>query len=74
MNEIKLKDLLRRARRKKGWGEVEASKKLGISRSYIWELENGRSSNPTLHTIAAFVVGYGLSASEIISTVTKVEQ
>lgn len=63
-----LGELLRGARESKQWSITEAAAMLGTTKSHLFELEQGRSSNPTLRLIAAMVIVYGVRPEAVIAT------
>jgi transcriptional regulator with XRE-family HTH domain len=67
MNEEaqKLGDNLKKIRTKKGITQIEISKKLGVNRSFVSNLENGKT-NPTLATITKLAQVLGVSTNELL--------
>jgi len=58
----RLKDL----RKKKGWTQVQMADALGIDRSYISDMENGKL-NVCLPTMEVLAQGFEMSMSKLIS-------
>ena len=58
----RLKDL----RKKKRWTQVQMADALGIDRSYISDMENGKL-NVCLPTMEVLAQGFGMSMSKLIS-------
>jgi len=58
----RLKDL----RKKKGWTQVQMADALGIDRSYISDMENGKL-NVCLPTMEVLAQGFDISMSKLIS-------
>jgi transcriptional regulator with XRE-family HTH domain len=58
----RLKDL----RKKKGWTQVQMADALGIDRSYISDMENGKL-NVCMPTLEVLAQGFGVSMSKLIS-------
>jgi transcriptional regulator with XRE-family HTH domain len=65
-----LADLLKKARADKCFSLQEAADMLGISKAHLHEMEQGKTTNPTLRVIAALVIIYGLRPEAIIATAT----
>jgi transcriptional regulator with XRE-family HTH domain len=61
----KLGDNLKKIRTKKGITQIEISKKLGVNRSFVSNLENGKT-NPTLATITKLAQVLGVSTNELL--------
>lgn len=45
----------------------EAAREMGYTKSHLWDLESGRSDNPTLSTIFAICRVYDISVQELLS-------
>jgi len=43
-----------------------AAKKLHITKAHLWDLESGRSANPTLKTVLAICRVYDISVQELL--------
>lgn len=63
-----LAELLRNARAKRGWSLSLAAGHLVITKAHLWELEQGRSSNPTLSVIRSIVRVYKISPRAIVES------
>lgn len=61
-----LGDMVREAREDNGLSLSEAAKKIGVSKAYLWEIEDGRHKNPTISVAAGMRRVLGLSAKKII--------
>jgi transcriptional regulator with XRE-family HTH domain len=61
----KLGDNLKKIRTKKSITQIEISKKLGVNRSFVSNLENGKT-NPTLATITKLAQVLGVSTNELL--------
>ncbi len=61
----KLGDNLKKIRTKKSITQIEISKKLGANRSFVSNLENGKT-NPTLATITKLAQVLGVSANQLL--------
>ncbi len=61
----KLGQNLKRIRIKKNITQVEISKKLGVDRSFVSNLENAKT-NPTLATITNLAQALGVSTNELL--------
>ena len=70
----RLSDMLRQAREARGWTLQEAAEMLGSSKAHLHSMENGTAANPTLRTLAAVVVVYGLRPEALISTAIATRQ
>ncbi len=65
-----LADLLKKARADKCFSLQEAADMLGISKAHLHEMEQGKTTNPTLRVIAALVIVYGVRPEAVIATAT----
>ena len=61
----KLGKNLKRIRTKKGMTQGDIVRTLGVSRSFVSNIENGKT-NPTLATIAKLAKALGVSVEELI--------
>jgi transcriptional regulator with XRE-family HTH domain len=52
-------------RLKKGWTQVELAEMLGIDRSYLSEIENGRK-DPSLRVLKTIADGFELTLSQFL--------
>ena len=57
---------LRTLRKKKGWTQVQMADVLGIDRSYISDMENGKK-NVCLPTLEVLSQGFGISIAKLLS-------
>ena len=57
--------LIKEIREKKGITQEELSKKSGISRNYIAELENNKKNNPSFKTIYKIATALGVEIRQI---------
>jgi len=65
-----LADLLKKARADKCFSLQEAADMLGVSKAHLHEIEQGKTTNPTLRVIAALVIVYGVRPEAVIATAT----
>jgi len=65
-----LADLLKKARANKDYSLQEAADMLGVSKAHLHDIEQGKTTNPTLRVIATLVIVYGLRPEAIIATAT----
>lgn len=56
---------LKKIRLSKGIKQVEIARTLGVDRSFVSNLENGKT-NPTLSTIASLAKALGVSTNELL--------
>jgi len=61
----KLGENLKRIRTKKNITQIEIAKTLNVDRSFISNIENGKT-NPTLSTITSIAKVLGVSANELL--------
>jgi len=54
-------------RQANGWTLQEAANRIGITKSHLWEFEDGRSRNPTLKMIGGLARCYGLSMTDFVA-------
>ena len=54
-----LAETLKELREKKGKNYREAAEEMGISHNYLWELENGKRSNPSKSRLQKLCDYYG---------------
>jgi transcriptional regulator with XRE-family HTH domain len=57
---------LRELRKKKEWTQVQMADALGIDRSYISDMENGKK-NVCLPTLEVLSQGFGISIAKLLS-------
>ncbi|MBP7622409.1 MAG: helix-turn-helix domain-containing protein [Xanthomonadales bacterium] len=62
-----LSDLLTAARKTRGLSLQKAADLIGCTKGYLWELEKGSQSNPTLKMIVSMTTIYGLRPSAIVA-------
>lgn len=67
MNEeaVKLGQNLKKIRTKKSITQIEIAKQLGVDRSFVSNIENGKN-NPTLSTLAKLAQVLGVSTNELL--------
>lgn len=56
---------LKKIRLSKGIKQVEIARTLGVDRSFVSNIENGKT-NPTLSTIASLAKALGVSTNELL--------
>lgn len=56
---------VRELRLKKGWTQVELAELLGVDRSYLSEIENGKK-DPSFRVLKTIADGFGLSLSQFL--------
>ncbi len=61
----KLGENLKKIRLSKGIKQVEIARTLGVDRSFVSNIENGKT-NPTLSTIASLAKVLGISTNELL--------
>lgn len=61
----KLGENLKKIRTKKNITQIEIAKTLGANRSFISNIENGKT-NPTLSTITSLAKALGVSTNELL--------
>lgn len=61
ISQIRFGPLLRQARG--GLSLSKAAAKIGCTKAHLWEMEMGRSRNPTVQTLAGIASAYGLTVS-----------
>lgn len=59
---------LREARTQRGWSLASAAEQLGCTKPHLWDMETGRSDNPTLKLVARIAVVYGLPPHRLAET------
>jgi transcriptional regulator with XRE-family HTH domain len=52
--------MIKKAREKKGLSLQQAADAAGMSKPHLWELENGKSENPTMVTIVRLSAVLGI--------------
>lgn len=62
-----LGDRIHALRIKQGWTLQELADRVECSKSHVWELENGKNSNPTLAAIRAVARAFGVAIADIIA-------
>lgn len=53
-------------RREHGLSLDEVAARAGLSKSHVWEMEQGRSRNPSVATVRALAIAFGVSMSRIL--------
>ena len=66
MGRSNIADHLRLYRTRTGLSVTEAAIEAGINRSYLYDLEAGRSSNPSIGVLKSLANVYGLTVAELI--------
>ncbi|MDD4157162.1 MAG: helix-turn-helix transcriptional regulator [Candidatus Cloacimonetes bacterium] len=61
----KLGENLKKLRIKKDISQIELARILGVDRSFVSNIENGKN-NPTLSTITSLAKALGVSANELL--------
>ena len=61
----KLGENLKKIRTKKNITQIEIAKTLGVDRSFVSNIENGKN-NPTLSTITSLAKALGISTNELL--------
>lgn len=61
----KLGENLKKLRIKKDISQIELARILGVDRSFVSNIENGKN-NPTLSTITSLVKALGVSTNELL--------
>ena len=61
----KLGENLKKIRTRKNITQVDIAKKLGVDRSFVSNIENGKN-NPTLSTITNLAQALGVSTNELL--------
>ena len=62
----KLAKLLIRERKRKGESLQEAADGIGISKTHLWEIEKGRTTNPTYKVLIGIMKHYNVTANELL--------
>ncbi len=62
---VRLGNRVRALRRDRGWKQVELAEVLGIDRSYLSEIENGKK-DPSLRVLKTIADGFGLTLSKLL--------
>lgn len=57
--------IIRRSREHYELSLSEAAEMVGCTKSYLWELEQGRALNPTIKTLAGLASAYDLDLGEV---------
>lgn len=63
--------ILRRVRSKSGLSLSEAARRAGMTKAHLWQLEDGRSDNPTAKTLKALADLYSVSACTLLRAAMK---
>ena len=61
-----LKDRLTRLRLAKGESLQEVADAVGVSKAHIWELEKGRTDNPSIALVTRLADHFGLSLAALV--------
>lgn len=59
-------ELLKRLRTKSRLSLSQAARQVGISKPHLWDMESGRSNNPTAKTLHALSEAYNTSAATLL--------
>jgi transcriptional regulator with XRE-family HTH domain len=62
---VRLGNRVRGLRRERGWKQVEMAEMLGIDRSYLSEIENGKK-DPSLRVLKTIADGFKVSLSQLL--------
>jgi transcriptional regulator with XRE-family HTH domain len=62
---VRLGDRVRTLRRERRWTQVEMAEMLGVDRSYLSEIENGKK-DPSLRVLKTIADGFGTSLSKLL--------
>lgn len=57
---------LRKLRKERGWTQIQMADALGIDRSYISDMEQGKK-NVCLPTMEVIAIGFGITISKLTS-------
>lgn len=66
-----LADCLRRGRARRGWTLDEAAARVGLSKTYLWELEAGKATDPSLRVADALCSAYRISLAHLAATLDR---
>ncbi|HEX8233333.1 MAG TPA: helix-turn-helix transcriptional regulator [Caulobacteraceae bacterium] len=66
-------DKLRRLRLDRGESRQEVARRVGVSRSHLWELENGTSTNPGLELLRSFAEHFNVPVAYLADDATPEE-
>lgn len=58
-------ELLRRRREAHRWSLDDAAAELGLSKTYLWELESGKAGDPSLRVAARIARSYEVALDEL---------
>lgn len=62
---VRLGNRVRNLRRQRGWTQVEMAEMLGVDRSYLSEIENGKK-DPSLRVLKTIAEGFKLSLPQLL--------
>ena len=65
-SDAKVGELLKAARRQRGWSQGELAKRSGISQSTIWRIENGLIAEPKIGIMLRLAEALGLDIHQLI--------
>ena len=65
--DTKVGELLKGARRQRGWSQGELAKRSGVSQSTIWRIENGLIAEPKIGVVLKFAEALGLDIHQLIA-------
>ena len=58
--------LIRRQRLARDWSLQQLADRAGCTKAYIWDMERGGSSNPTLTTLIGLARAFGMPTSKLV--------
>lgn len=64
---MNLEARIRQLRMKKGRSLQKAADEIGISKAHLWELEVGKSRNPSIDTLRNLATYYGVTISWLLA-------
>lgn len=64
--DAKVGELLKTARRQRGWSQGELAKRSGISQSTLWRIENGLIAEPKIGIMLRLAEALGLDIHQLI--------
>ena len=66
-HELTFGEKIKQLRSDRGESLQVVADAVGISKAHIWELERGRTNNPTVSTVKALAAHYGADYADLIS-------
>lgn len=67
----RLGDKLREQRKQRSWTLEQLAEEAGLSKSYLWELENRESQRPSAEKLAALADALGVATSYFLEEDTR---